>query len=132
MNFPGEVSFPATFRCVRVRSNDDNAVENIDQYAYQTAVNIQGHVFKGLLYDQGPAHAHAHAASSLQDITSSSTTNSYAAAVAGGASSGIFMLHQPPNLHPTTTTTTTTTYPVAAAPFNLLSPGTQFFPFPKS
>lgn len=25
-----------------------------EQYAYQTAVNIAGHIFKGILYDQGP------------------------------------------------------------------------------
>ncbi|KAK4377327.1 hypothetical protein RND71_003623 [Anisodus tanguticus] len=47
---PGEVSLPAVFRCVRV-SSVDNVV---DQYAYQTSVNIAGHVFKGILYDQGP------------------------------------------------------------------------------
>ncbi|GMI89766.1 SHI-related sequence 5 [Hibiscus trionum] len=49
--FPPEVSSPADFRCVKV-----NAMEDIDedQYAYQTAVNIGGHVFKGILYDQGP------------------------------------------------------------------------------
>ncbi|KAK9284937.1 hypothetical protein L1049_024118 [Liquidambar formosana] len=49
-NFPAEVSSPAVFRCVRVTSIDDAD----DQYAYQTAVNISGHVFKGILYDQGP------------------------------------------------------------------------------
>ncbi|KAE8704496.1 Protein SHI RELATED SEQUENCE 3 [Hibiscus syriacus] len=50
-NFPPEVSYPADFRCVKV-----NAVDDLDenQYAYQTAVNIAGHVFKGILYDQGP------------------------------------------------------------------------------
>ncbi|PQM38555.1 protein SHI RELATED SEQUENCE 5 [Prunus yedoensis var. nudiflora] len=48
--FPSEVSSPAVFRCVRVSAMDDAD----DQYAYQTAVNIGGHVFKGLLYDQGP------------------------------------------------------------------------------
>ncbi|KAE8665199.1 Protein SHORT INTERNODES [Hibiscus syriacus] len=49
--FPPEVSSPADFRCVKL-----NAMEDIDddQYAYQTAVNIGGHVFKGILYDQGP------------------------------------------------------------------------------
>ncbi|KAK9946998.1 hypothetical protein M0R45_012435 [Rubus argutus] len=47
--FPAEVSSPAVFRCVRVSAMDD--VE--EQFAYQTAVNIGGHVFKGLLYDQG-------------------------------------------------------------------------------
>lgn len=28
--------------------------ETEDQIAYQAAVNIGGHVFKGILYDQGP------------------------------------------------------------------------------
>ncbi|CAI9765486.1 unnamed protein product [Fraxinus pennsylvanica] len=49
-NFPAEVSSPAVFRCVRL-SSTDNAD---DQYAYQTSVNIGGHVFTGILYDQGP------------------------------------------------------------------------------
>lgn len=48
-HFPGEVSSPAVFRCIHV-SSIDNAV---DQYAYQTSVKIAGHVFKGILYDQG-------------------------------------------------------------------------------
>ncbi|KAL3843420.1 hypothetical protein ACJIZ3_000823 [Penstemon smallii] len=48
-NFPGEVSFPAVFRCVRVSSMDNV----VDQYAYQTSVSIGGHVFTGILYDQG-------------------------------------------------------------------------------
>ncbi|KAK6131253.1 hypothetical protein DH2020_035010 [Rehmannia glutinosa] len=49
-HFPAEVNSPAVFRCVRV-SAVDNAEEHL---AYQTAVNIGGHVFKGILYDQGP------------------------------------------------------------------------------
>ncbi|KNA06636.1 hypothetical protein SOVF_179220 [Spinacia oleracea] len=49
-NFPAEVSSSAVFRCVRVSGVDDTE----DEYAYQTAVNIGGHVFKGILYDQGP------------------------------------------------------------------------------
>lgn len=47
--FPAEVNSPAVFRCVRVSAMDD-AEETL---AYQTAVNIGGHVFKGILYDQG-------------------------------------------------------------------------------
>ncbi|KAH7517764.1 hypothetical protein FEM48_Zijuj09G0099000 [Ziziphus jujuba var. spinosa] len=39
----------ATFHCVRVSSVEDS----IDQYAYQTSVHIGGHIFKGILYDQG-------------------------------------------------------------------------------
>ncbi|KAE8690641.1 Protein SHI RELATED SEQUENCE 3 [Hibiscus syriacus] len=47
--FPVEVTSPATFRSVRVSSGEDGG----DQYAYRTSVNIEGHVFKGILYDQG-------------------------------------------------------------------------------
>ncbi|XP_010465649.1 PREDICTED: protein SHORT INTERNODES-like isoform X2 [Camelina sativa] len=50
-SFPPEVSSPAIFRCVRVSSVDDEE----EEYAYKTAVSIGGHVFKGILYDQGPA-----------------------------------------------------------------------------
>ncbi|KAI3420633.1 uncharacterized protein J3R85_012560 [Psidium guajava] len=57
-SFPAEVNSSALFRCVRVSSIDDPD----DQYAYQTAVNIGGHVFKGILYDQGPDHANYMAA----------------------------------------------------------------------
>ncbi|KAJ6402859.1 hypothetical protein OIU84_014879 [Salix udensis] len=49
-NFPAEVNSTVTFRCFRVSSID----ESIDQFAYQTSVNIGGRVFKGILYDQGP------------------------------------------------------------------------------
>ncbi|KAI3460359.1 hypothetical protein Pfo_017022 [Paulownia fortunei] len=49
-HLPPEVNSPAVFRCVRVSAMDD-AEEHL---AYQTAVNIGGHVFKGILYDQGP------------------------------------------------------------------------------
>ncbi|XP_068344879.1 protein SHORT INTERNODES-like [Pyrus communis] len=49
VNFPPEVSSPAVFRCVKV-----SGMDNEDQYAYQTAVNIAGHLFKGILYDKGP------------------------------------------------------------------------------
>ncbi|PIN15797.1 hypothetical protein CDL12_11549 [Handroanthus impetiginosus] len=48
-NFPSEATSEAVFRCVRVSAVDDAE----DQYAYQAAVNICGHVFKGILYDQG-------------------------------------------------------------------------------
>ncbi|MBA0612979.1 hypothetical protein Godav_013507 [Gossypium davidsonii] len=49
--FPSEVNSPAVFRCVKVNAMDE---VDEDQLAYQTAVNIGGHVFKGILYDQGP------------------------------------------------------------------------------
>ncbi|XP_074586117.1 protein SHORT INTERNODES-like [Curcuma longa] len=53
--FPAEVSAPAVFRCVRVSHVEDAD----DAYAYHAAVSIGGHVFKGLLYDHGPAEADA-------------------------------------------------------------------------
>lgn len=58
-NFPPEVSSPAVFRCVRVSNMDEGGD---DQYAYQTAVSIGGHVFKGILYDQGPESSYGMAA----------------------------------------------------------------------
>ncbi|KAH0650380.1 hypothetical protein KY284_030292 [Solanum tuberosum] len=59
---PSEVSCPAVFQCVKVISAvDDNAQE---QYAYQTSVSIGGHIFKGMLYDQGPAGGETSSSSS--------------------------------------------------------------------
>ncbi|XP_075512244.1 LOW QUALITY PROTEIN: protein LATERAL ROOT PRIMORDIUM 1-like [Primulina tabacum] len=48
-SLPGQVHAPAVFKCVRVTSLDDGE----DEYAYQAVVKIEGHVFKGFLYDQG-------------------------------------------------------------------------------
>lgn len=48
-SLPGQVRAPAVFKCVRVTAVD----EGDDEYAYQAVVKIGGHVFKGLLYDQG-------------------------------------------------------------------------------
>ncbi|XP_022753708.1 protein LATERAL ROOT PRIMORDIUM 1-like [Durio zibethinus] len=46
---PGQVRAPALFKCVRVTAVEDGE----DEYAYQAVVKIGGHVFKGVLYDQG-------------------------------------------------------------------------------
>jgi LRP1 type putative zinc finger protein len=48
--FPREVSSEAVFRCVRLGPVDQAEAE----VAYQTAVSIGGHVFKGILHDVGP------------------------------------------------------------------------------
>ncbi|XP_019412799.1 PREDICTED: protein SHI RELATED SEQUENCE 7-like [Lupinus angustifolius] len=48
--FPPSMSSMAVFSCVRVQSMDDT----VNEIAYQTSINIEGHVFSGLLYDQGP------------------------------------------------------------------------------
>ncbi|XP_074313235.1 protein SHORT INTERNODES-like [Silene latifolia] len=49
-NYPAEINSLANFRCIRVTSKDNM----VEQYAYQTSINVGGHVFKGILYDQGP------------------------------------------------------------------------------
>ncbi|XP_010548305.1 PREDICTED: LOW QUALITY PROTEIN: protein SHI RELATED SEQUENCE 2 [Tarenaya hassleriana] len=84
--FPAEVNSEAVFRCVRMSGIDDGD----GQYAYQTAVNISGHVFKGILYDQGPESSHNISGGSAgSDHQSSSAGNPLnPAAAAGGASSG--------------------------------------------
>ena len=48
--FPAVMSPMASFSCVQVRSIDGT----VNEIAYQATVNIGGHVFSGLLYDQGP------------------------------------------------------------------------------
>lgn len=48
-SLPRHVRAPAVFKCVRVTSIDDGE----DEYAYQAMVTINGHVFKGFLYDHG-------------------------------------------------------------------------------
>ena len=112
--FPPEVNSPAVFRCVKV-----SAIDTADeQYAYQTAVNIGGHVFKGILYDQGPQ-------------------GPYTSTVAEGSSGGVEAQQQQLSLITAATTATTTggnpfdpsLYP---APLNAFMAGTQFFPPPRS
>lgn len=113
------VSTPAEFKCVRVSSVD----EADEEYAYSTAVNIGGHVFRGILYDHGP------------------DGNSYSAAGAGSSSStggGCGGVVQPLNLISAAGNTTavgaivdpSSLYP---APLNAFMPasGTQFFPHPR-
>ncbi|XP_030485042.2 protein EXPRESSION OF TERPENOIDS 1 [Cannabis sativa] len=128
--FPAEVNSSAVFRCVKVSGMDD-----VDEnYAYQTAVNIGGHVFKGILYDHGPEahytgggdgssgrgggngedntthphHQHLH-------LITAGTASVSAASTAGGNPS-ISLLD--PSMYPT--------------PLNAFMAGTQFFPPPRS
>ncbi|KAF8377889.1 hypothetical protein HHK36_031277 [Tetracentron sinense] len=111
--FPAEVSSPAVFRCVRVSAMDDAD----DQYAYQTAINIGGHVFKGILYDQGPESHYTPGESSS----------------GGGFQQRNFITAS------TTATTTTTTATLLdpssslyQTPLNAFMAGTHFFPHPRS
>ncbi|KAL3527162.1 hypothetical protein ACH5RR_011818 [Cinchona calisaya] len=125
--FPAEVSTSAVFRCVRVSSID----ENDDQYAYQTAVNIGGHVFKGILYDQGLENQYMATESSsgggsgsttgvqqLNLITAGTTAATATATVGGGGGAGTASTFLDP----------LSTYP---APLNTFMAGTQLFPPPR-
>ncbi|KAD6119256.1 hypothetical protein E3N88_10527 [Mikania micrantha] len=124
-HFPAEVSSPAVFRCVRVSAMD----EAEEQLAYQTAVNIGGHVFKGILYDHGVEGRYNHPGGG----ESSS---------AGG--DGLGSHHQQLNLITSGSVgavTTTTVNPsvtsidpstIYPTPLNAFMAGTQFFPPPRS
>ncbi|KAF7129036.1 hypothetical protein RHSIM_Rhsim10G0214700 [Rhododendron simsii] len=136
-NFPAEVKSTAIFRCVRVRSMGDDEIDiegthDQDQYAYQTAVSIGGHLFKGVVYDQGPAHHHSHhcdhvtgaetssSTGLLNLITAAMTTNTTSTATdaeGGGSPAPAFF---DPSLN----------YP---APLNtFMSSDTEFFPHQRS
>lgn len=121
-NFPAELNSPAVFRCVRVSSADDTD----DQYAYQTAVNIGGHVFKGILYDQGPENNY---------IPPGETSSG-----GGGSSSGVQPLNFITGAADTTTGSggSTAALPLLdpsslySTPLNSFMAGTQFFLPPRS
>ncbi|KAK4274815.1 hypothetical protein QN277_017987 [Acacia crassicarpa] len=115
--FPHELNSPAEFQCVRVNSVDTPE----EQYAYQTAVSIGGHVFKGILYDQGPdapynaggdrsSSAAADADNQNLNLITASTTS------APPASANPF---DPSSIYPN-------------IPLNTFMAGTQFFPPPRS
>ncbi|KAL4300651.1 hypothetical protein HN51_052070 [Arachis hypogaea] len=116
--FPSEVSSSAVFRCVKV-----SAIDSVDeQYAYQTAVNIGGHVFKGILYDQGPQGLYTTA------IVAEGSS-------AGGGGGGGAEPQQQLSLITAATTTAGNPFDPSSlypAPLNAFMAGTQFFPPPKS
>lgn len=122
--FPGKVRTSAVFQCVQMRSIE----EDEDELAYQASVSIGGHVFKGILYDQGHE----------------SQYNNTGGDTSSGASAGVQLQHQHNSAAmPTATTTSGGDIATAAAPSNFLDPslfpaplistfmvpaGTQFFP----
>ena len=59
-----------------------------DRYAYQTAVSIGGHVFKGILYDYGPENNN-------HNNSNNNSNNNY---TAGETSAGVVAAAQPLNL----------------------------------
>ncbi|KAL2512971.1 Protein SHI RELATED SEQUENCE 5 [Abeliophyllum distichum] len=105
-HFPAQLNCPAVFRCVKVIGMDAD-----EQFAYQTAVNIRGHVFKGILYDQGPESGYP----------------------GGGAGEGSSS-QQPLDLITDAITTTSATSVAMVDPSSYPTPlsafmaGTQFFP----
>ncbi|XP_073276612.1 protein SHORT INTERNODES-like [Primulina huaijiensis] len=121
VQFPPEVNSPAVFRCVRVSAMDD-AEEN---FAYQTAVSIGGHVFKGILYDQGlESRYHGGGGESSSccgvsqqplDFISAAATTTSAAATANTSHLNVTMLD--PSIYP--------------APLSAFMAGTQFFQPPR-
>ncbi|CAN8234614.1 unnamed protein product [Cochlearia groenlandica] len=74
-NLPPEINSPAVFRCVKVSSMEEDQEEDDQEYAYQTAVNIGGHVFKGILYDQGLDQDHQNHNHQLNLLASTATTS---------------------------------------------------------
>ncbi|KAJ8451963.1 hypothetical protein Cgig2_007446 [Carnegiea gigantea] len=141
-NFPAEVSSPAVFRCVRVSSIDDTE----DEIAYQTAVSIGGHVFKGILYDQGPDqdphhHHHHHGTTSTHDHYQPHDHiggDHHSSSGGGGPPPDITMW--PPSASTMAAASVSSSPPVAGFldasmyPVSMTSymthPGTQFFPNP--
>ncbi|KAL2927236.1 Protein SHI RELATED SEQUENCE 1 [Bienertia sinuspersici] len=117
-NFPAEVNSLATFRCIRV-SSDDNVV---DQYGYQTAITIGGHVFKGILYDQGPTTTNATGGGGGDSSSAGTNDNqplNVSATMAAASGGGVNLHYHPPSLYSAPTS------------FNAFFPGMQFFPHPR-
>ncbi|EES19454.1 hypothetical protein SORBI_3009G122600 [Sorghum bicolor] len=78
-SLPRQVRGPAVFRCVRVTSVDDGGSNG--EVAYQAAVTINGHLFRGLLYDHGAeADGRARAASAAVMMPTASDLNLSSAA----------------------------------------------------
>lgn len=122
------------FRCVRVSSVEDDE----EEFAYQTAVSIGGHIFKGILYDHGPGnssggynvvaagesssggggaqHQNLIAAGSVTVATASSSTPNLGGIGSSSAAGATYI--DPAALYPT--------------PINTFMAGTQFFPNPRS
>ncbi|KAF8101136.1 hypothetical protein N665_0210s0071 [Sinapis alba] len=119
-SFPPEVSSDALFRCVKMSGVDDGGDDS--QYAYQTTVNIGGHLFKGILYDQGPESSYVSGGSGGSDHQSSSAgggnpfNTTPAMADGGGGSSAMFV---DPN--------SSTGYYSSNMATMFVTPGTQFY-----
>ncbi|XP_022760032.1 protein SHI RELATED SEQUENCE 5-like isoform X2 [Durio zibethinus] len=92
--FPPEVNSPAVFRCVKVSAMDD--VD--EEFAYQTAVNIAGHLFKGILYDQGPESRYTSGGESSEQLNLIRAAAATTTTAATSSNPGTSMLD--PSLYP--------------------------------
>ncbi|KAL6523747.1 hypothetical protein OROGR_017350 [Orobanche gracilis] len=119
-HFPSEVSSEAVFRCVRVSPIDD--AEN--HFAYQTAVNICGHIFKGILYDQGTESQYMAAGetSSGGGSVSAGRSGQQLNLIVGVSAASVNTSAAFPFLDPS----------LNPAPIHSFTTGTQFFPPPES
>ncbi|KAL4366978.1 hypothetical protein GQ457_05G006320 [Hibiscus cannabinus] len=125
-NFPPELSSHAVFRCVTVSSVEDAD----DQYAYQTAVSIGGHVFKGILYDQGPDTDSGYNNDTAPETTAAageSCAATNAATFAANASAGSVMVASS-----SSSTAVLDPSSLYVTPLKIFMAGTQFFPNPRS
>ncbi|XP_042402139.1 protein SHI RELATED SEQUENCE 1-like [Zingiber officinale] len=111
VSFPAEVSSPAVFRCLRVSSVDETAAAE-EEFAYQAAISIGGHVFKGILYDHGPDHPASSPSAAAAAAAIPAGPSSTSVTLAGVATSA--GLVDPSSLYPT--------------PLSAFMAGTQFFP----
>lgn len=115
---------------MRVSSVDDAE----EQYAYQTAINIGGHLFRGILYDQGPDYNYmggdesgSAAVGGVQPLNLIAASGSGASVLPTSAASGGAMVSCSEAL-----VDPSSLYPAPLSTFMAGGSGTQFFPHPRS
>ncbi|CAJ1973044.1 unnamed protein product [Sphenostylis stenocarpa] len=124
--FPAATNSMAIFRCIQVRSMDDA----VNEVAYQTSVNIGGHVFSGILYDQGPEQSYNNKGESSTSLVDQQQNNNLglmnnASIHSSRDSSGVTIAsagHGDPLFPPPP-------YPFPLASFR---PGMPYFTYPRS
>ncbi|KAF3332285.1 putative short internodesfamily transcription factor [Carex littledalei] len=112
--FPAEVSSEAVFRCVKIGPLDE---ADEDELAYQTAISIGGHVFKGILRNHGPETADYNQLHGGDPASSPSV----AAATSNEAGGGVGGSHA-------ATSTAAVLMDPYPTPLGAFMQGTQFFP----
>ncbi|KAI3415124.1 uncharacterized protein J3R85_015437 [Psidium guajava] len=118
-NFPADLSSPAMFQCVKVSSGDDP----YEQFAYQTAVNIGGHVFRGILYDHGPDHPTCTNVATGDDSSGGGGLVQPLDLIAAAATAAAYPATNAASVHASSTTTAP-----FLDPLSTYMAGTQFFP----